>query len=416
MTISRGDIFNAFICHVVDDETFYLVRTVAAFVLDNIEKELANMEISKMFWYPQVNEKFLLRLNEEYHRARRVADIVSNSPFAASTNIPLIRVELIDVGAVISIPVTRNSDAIDVFWIMPEKYKKIQPLAIKCKWDDTDNDIMKRDQITLFKHNDIKKLLTFEAVRLKNDLIYVQLWQYHEREFDNRLDECEIKTNSLDRLIPQDESDSLPNSGERTVTIQKYLEPNNQETAVCFMDSTRNMMHSPQTLERNENRQEMLNAKEEINKIMVGKAYEIKIYAFIGPNRIICCVDSDRWDEQFAKIQRAINLKNDVKRFKKLQNEPNIYQLVLVKTDNRFYRGKVLSARSEGFLIYLMDLGCLDISSLQYLYEWTQIDNDYLTHEMEIENIVSIDGKRKRAELEICNQENVNGPLHAKIT
>lgn len=410
----------------MDDETFYLFRNDAAPVIQYIQDEMMNLERTKIFWYPQVGEKFLFCFNNEYYRAQRIAESVTN-PFASAC----INVQLIDVGEIMSIPVTKNTEVNDAFYMLPEKLQIIQPLAIKCKLIDTDFDDA-QDRIMFLTDNLYEYLLTFEAVDVQDDLIYVQIWPYeqHDDEYD-MYEGNDENAGPLDKpIFTQDELDELfeepLNTEDPMEAVQGYSAREDEQlcqfynpnTGACFKGSLCKMKHLPLPSAYDyRDRQETFIAKTNIEGITVDRMYEIKITAFISPNMIICCLDDNQWYDRYEEIQTKINMPNEVKNYKKIQFEPEVTQLVLVKLKEDFHRAKIITVGSESYVVWLVDLGCLKIAVFENLYEWTMRleDDKHLTYEMEITNFRPIKGKHRLASLEILNQEKLCGSLRVKI-
>ncbi|XP_070496143.1 uncharacterized protein [Chironomus tepperi] len=419
--IFQGDIFSGIISHVIDHEIFYVVKVESTVVLADLQEYVATNEPAKMFWYPSINEKFLINLDDEYFRAKRVALTETDKKDSE-----FMQTFLIDTGEIFLIP-TNGLDTMNAFSMVPEEFVEIPPLAKKCKWSDGSMDDAAK--LEFLKNNLLKNILTFEALKVRGETVFTKIYPYEQQindevaqSFDEKLKIEESP--AANSIFTADEMKELYEEPLATtdalVAVQGYSTKDDAElckfydpkTGGCFKGSMCKLKHLPLSTDSYEcrDREEVFVDKKEFGSIMPQQFYDIKIMFIMSANRIIFRFKDDEYQAKYKAIEAKINNKNETRNYKKIAFIPEIDQLFLFKDNDDFKRAKVVDIIDDSYIVWCLDEGSLKRAGMTELYDWNLRLNDdmFLTHEMEISNIIPIKDNDIKAKFRLLDFQRID--------
>ena len=432
--IFQGDIFSGIISHIVDHEVFYVVKVESTVALSQMQEYLEKTEPAKMFWYPSCYEKFLINMEEEYFRAKRV-------PLTDHTqkDTECMQTYLIDTGETFLVPMS-GLEAMDVFLVIPDQFNDIPALAKKCKWVESGIDDDPDSKLGFLNEHLLKNILTFEAMKIKGETVLTKIYPCEDENSDdeNASDiaedlEATLKfevENCGNDMFTADEINELyeePLDTENAlIAVQGFATKEDErlcrfydpKTGGCFKGSLCKLQHLPLSTDSYEcrDRQEVFVHKENYDLIVPKKHYDIKITFMIAVNRFIFRFNDPDYQAKLGDIQAKINDKEEVKAYKKISLIPEISQLVLVKINEEFKRGKVMDIINEdSYIVWCLDEGCLKSVKMNFLYDWNIRLQDYknLTHEMEISDIISLKDNDVQGKLRLMEIQRKSGTIKA---
>ncbi|CAG9804647.1 unnamed protein product [Chironomus riparius] len=421
--IFQGDIFSGVISHVIDHEIFYVVKTESTVVLANIQEFMSNNEPSKMFWYPSINEKFLICLDNEYFRAKRVA-----LTEADKKDIEFMQAFIIDTGETFLIP-TNGVPTMNDFSMVPEEFLNVPPLAKKCKWIENTKD--DKSKLEFLNNNVLKKILTFEAIKVRGETVLAKIYPYEEAQandevaqnFEEKL-QIEGHKNKVEMPMftpeevkelyeePLGTSDALiavqGYSTNEDAQFCKFYDPN---TGGCFKGSMCKLKHLPPSTDNYEcrDREEIFVERKDFGLIVPQQHYDIKIMFIISTNKFIFRFIDPDYETKLEDIQTKINHPSETRNYKKIAFIPEVSQLVLVKDNDEFKRAKVINDIDDSYIIWCLDEGCLKSANMNALYDWNLRLNDpkFLTDEMEISNIIPFNDNDVKAKFRLLDFQRI---------
>lgn len=369
-----------------------------------------------MHWHPAINEKFLVKLDGEYFRAKRVAVTETDNK-----DTEYMQICLIDTGERFLVPMSID------FSMIPEDFVDIPPLAKKCIWFE--NTMDNKEKLEYLENNLLKNILTFEALKVRGEIVFTKIYSYDQKiaqeitqNFDEMLniEEAPKVSNTIFTAEEVEELYEEPlATSDALVAVQgfstkddaqlcKFYDPN---TGGCFKGAKCKQKHLPLGTDSYDcrDREEVFVDKKDFSEILPQQFYDIKIMFIVSANKLIFRFIDPDYEVKLEDIQKKINNPSEIRNYKKIAFIPEVDQLVLCKI-GQFKRAKVVDVVDDFYIIWCLDEGVLKNAYMDALYDWNLRLNDFkfLTDEMEISNIIPIKDKDVKAKLRLLDFQRID--------
>jgi Tudor domain len=343
-----------------------------------------------MFWIPAVNEKFLIQTEDGLMRSMRVPTDKTQKDF--------ITFYLVDTGEICIYRLKKYPE----LYLMKESAKNVPGVALKCveadqnDYSESSSDNSKRLQVELLVH----KKVAVEVIDVLKDKLIVKIFSYDDSLMTSQLSE-DSGTNQPNQSHPtngyfmtKEEEEQLKvdlNTSDAEIAVHGF-KPSNEEDRLCkFYDpEIKGCFKRGRCRLRHELKVEddfvdtMQIFFENISKCLpnpeLHSIVNIKITHFQDVNKFYCLysatdVKSSSNDGSVESIVQAMNEKEIASYYKPITSAPDHRQLVIVKINGTFYRGRVeeiLDSHAEIFTVLLVDFGnVVKLWSFKSnLYEW----------------------------------------------
>lgn len=387
----------------IDSRSIFVFKDEWISDLDNIRDILLKTELDsiKMFWQPEISEKFLINLDNDLFRAMRTP--LSDQKIDKNA---YMQIRLQDTGETFLMS-TKEFD--DGFYIMPEEIISIPALAFKCICDRV-FDINNVHEVSTLKNN-VYQQCTIEVVQVTPEII-VNMWPFDQSSSNDLIEqdddtdsECSLRDASTKNESANESklNTSISQGINRKTLTEKQLaelfeEPLNTESALvavqgfetkddenicrfydaktggCFKGARCKQIHSPQLkdgFEVRDKEEVFLEGYTETSLLKIHEYFDIKILQFITWKRFICrLIDGV---EETLKINDLLNDAIEISHYDKVLHMPCVFQLVIVKIKERFFRARVEneSDKQDVYSVFLVDEGTFELVNFNAIFNWS---------------------------------------------
>lgn len=398
--VEPGDIFVGMISSCYENNEFYIVK-------DGSENRITiNIEVAEeIWWIPALYEKFILLSDGIFLRAVRF-------PLDEESDLTkYMKLFLLDTGESFIMPILGMPP--NSIFEMPPDLKQVPALALKSQYINIEVDHDNESSFEFIQSHLYRKL-TFEVLKVDPGLLTVNILPYFESELEDSPTETssEGELTSKQVEIFYEEPSNLDDpllavQGFKTHDDDRICKFYDPKTGGCFKGWHCKLRHVSGIKDGTccDNKEIYFgNIPNSLALPSLHTKVKIEITHFKDVANFFCRY----WKLKPATDQHTLgnlttqmNKPDVIATYKPLVDSPAYMQLVVVKSDGMFCRGRVEQVFGDWYdaEVLLVDFGTLETLNSKKFYQWCPRFNylPFQTVEMQIANVKPIDGRSNEA-------------------